>query len=191
MSVLELAANAIMTGSILLAGRNSVHTWWTGIAGCVLFAALFTQNQLYADAVLQGFFIVTSAIGWRQWLSGDNGSALRISRCRPTDLAWAIPLGLGATATYGTLLYRLTDAYAPFVDSAVLVFSVLAQYLMMRRKVESWPTWLLVNSIAVPLYLSRGLHLTAFLYGCYWINAIIAWRRWSHHVEPPAHAVIR
>jgi nicotinamide mononucleotide transporter len=38
---LEWLANAAATLSIVLAARNSVHTWWIGIVGCVLFAALF------------------------------------------------------------------------------------------------------------------------------------------------------
>jgi nicotinamide mononucleotide transporter len=35
-----------------------------------------------------------------------------------------------------------------------------------------------VNSIAAPLYLSRGLVLTAMLYAAFWINAIVSWRNW-------------
>jgi nicotinamide mononucleotide transporter len=37
---------------------------------------------------------------------------------------------------------------------------------------------LLVNTIAVPLYYSRGLHLTALLYAGFWINAIASWLFW-------------
>ena len=33
----EIAANAFNAVSILLAARNSLHTWWTGIVGCALF----------------------------------------------------------------------------------------------------------------------------------------------------------
>ncbi|WP_252720227.1 nicotinamide mononucleotide transporter, partial [Acinetobacter baumannii] len=50
---LELAANIAVAGSILLAGRNNVHTWWLGIVGCALFAAVFERSHLYADMVLQ------------------------------------------------------------------------------------------------------------------------------------------
>ena len=57
---IELAASVMTTVSILLAARNSVHTWWTGIAGCALFAVTFYRAALYADVTLQGFFIVTS-----------------------------------------------------------------------------------------------------------------------------------
>lgn len=175
----EVAANAVTAVAILLAGRNSVHTWWTGIVGCVLFAWVFLQSRLYADVVLQGFFIVTSAIGWWQWQRGWDGGPRRITRARVAVLAWAVPIGGVATLSYGAMLHALTDAYAPFIDSAVLVFSVIAQILLMQRKVESWAFWLLVNTIAVPLYASRGLYLTALLYAVYWVNAAIAIRHWS------------
>ena len=56
---LELAANVVITVSILLAARNSVHTWWTGIVGCVLFALVFHGAKLYAEVGLQAFFIAT------------------------------------------------------------------------------------------------------------------------------------
>ena len=183
MSPLEIAANGITTVSILLAGRNSVHTWWTGLVGCVLFAVVFGQSRLYADVVLQSFFVVTSVIGWWQWLRGDHGHALSVERAPRWLFAVSVPLGIAAAAGYGTLLYRFTDAYAPFADSAILVFSVIAQVLLMRRCIEAWPFWLVVNLIAVPVYASRGLHLTAVLYFGYLINAVVSWRHW-HRLAP-------
>lgn len=175
---LEIAVNAVTTISILLAGRNSVHTWWTGIVGCVLFAVLFFHSQLYADVALQLFFVVTSAVGWWQWLKGDHGRALQVAHADFRKLAWTVPAGIAATAAYGMLLHFFTDAYAPFVDSTVLVFSVIAQLLLMQRRIETWAFWLLVNVIAVPLYASRGLYLTAVLYAVYWVNAIVSWLWW-------------
>lgn len=185
---IEIAANGVTAASILLAARNSVHTWWTGVAGCLLFAITFFQAALYADVVLQAFFIVTSILGWWQWLRGNAGNALPISRTGLRQLAAASAIALAATLCHGFLLQQLTQAYAPFVDSAVLAFSVVAQIFLMRRQVETWPVWLLVNTIAVPLYASRGLHLTAVLYAAYWVNACLAWRRWSRHAAPASAA---
>jgi len=178
-SPLELAANAFTAAAILLAGRNNVHTWWTGIVGCTLFGVLFAQNRLYADVVLQMFFVGTGVLGWWRWLHGNHGKPLPITHAGWRSLAWMIPAGIAATAAYGALLHFYTNAYAPFIDSAVLVFSVIAQLLMMQRRIENWPVWLLVNTIAVPLYFSRGLHLTAFLYLCFWVNAIVSWVWWT------------
>ena len=178
-SPLELAANAFTAAAILLAGRNHVHTWWTGIVGCTLFGVLFARNHLYADVVLQMFFVGTGVLGWWRWLHGNNGAPLPITHAGWRSLAWMIPAGIAATAAYGALLHFYTNAYAPFIDSAVLVFSVIAQLLMMQRRIENWPVWLLVNTIAVPLYYSRGLYLTAFLYLCFWVNAIVSWVWWT------------
>ena len=175
---LEITANVASAACIVLAGRNNIHTWWTGIVGCSLFAVLFYQTQLYADVVLQLFFVVTGVVGWVQWLRGDRGDVLPITHARLKTLAMIIPVAFAATAAYGALLHHYTQAYAPFFDSAVLVFSVVAQFLLMQRKVDNWPFWLLVNSIAVPLYARRGLHLTAFLYALYWLNAVASWLWW-------------
>ena len=178
MSLLELLANLVTALSIFLAGRNSIHTWWTGIVGCTLFGTVFLEAKLYADVVLQTFFVVTSIVGWWEWLYGEHGSSLAISRAPMRWLVASTILGVIAAAGYGELLRRFTDAYAPLADSTVLAFSVVAQVLLMQRRIENWPFWLLVNSIAVPLYASRGLHLTSVLYAAYWVNAAVSWRHW-------------
>lgn len=175
---LEWAANGFTALAIVLAGRNNVHTWWTGIVGCTLFGALFAQNRLYADVALQVFFVATGALGWWKWLRGAHGDPLPITHASTANLLWTVPLGVFATAAYGALLHFTTNAYAPFLDSAVLVFSIIGQVLMMGRRVENWAFWLLVNTIAAPLYFSRGLYLTAALYAGFWVNAIVSWISW-------------
>ena len=157
---LEIAANVLMTVSIVLAGRNNIHSWWIGIVGCVLFAVLFYQVNLYADVLLQLFFIVTCVIGWLQWRRGAAGQPLPITRTGWRSLAWIVPAGIAAVVIY------------------VLVFSIIAQFLLMSRRIETWAFWLLVNTVAVPLYYSRGLHLTAVLYAAYWFNALLSWYWW-------------
>ena len=180
---LEIAANAVMAVSIVLSGRNNIHSWWLGVVGCAMFAALFYSVNLYADVVLQLFFIVTCLIGWLQWLRGAGGAPLPISNAQLRALGWMVAIGLLATAGYGLMLQAWTNAYAPFIDSAVLMFSVVAQLLLMGRRVETWPFWLLVNTVSVPLYASRGLYLTAALYAAYWINALASWWFWRRQMR--------
>lgn len=180
MTGLEVAANGFATVSILLAARNNIHGWWTAIVGCTLFAFLFFEARLYADVTLQFFFVAISAAGWWMWLRGDAGSPLPTRHAPPGLLAAMALVGLLAGLGYGALLHRFTNAYAPFVDSAVLVLSVIGQLLLMRRMVETWFVWMLVNIISVPLYLSRDLKLTAFLYACYLLSNVYGlwiWRR--------------
>lgn len=174
----EIAANAMNAASIVLAGRNSVHTWWTGIVGCLLFGWVFFASKLYADTTLQAFFVVTSAVGWWSWVGGRARTERPIATTPAKTLG---PLALAACAValgYAWLLHRFTDAYAPLADSVVLAFSVLGQLLLMARRIETWWCWLLVNSVAVPLFAARGLYLTAVLHSGFWVNAVIALRHW-------------
>lgn len=178
MTPLEITANATTALCIILAGRNNVHTWWTGMVGCVLFGWLFYRSQLYADATLQVFFIVTGIIGWRKWSRGSDGRSMPIRRTNLRALLMMAVAGLLVAAGYGWLLHRFTDAFAPVPDSLVLVFSVIAQLLLMDRRLESWHGWLMVNTISVPLFYQRGLYLTAALYAVFWINALVSLRHW-------------
>jgi nicotinamide mononucleotide transporter len=191
MTAQEVAANVMVTLSIVLAGRNSIHTWWTGIVGCSLFAWVFGEAKLYADVTLQVFFIVSSVVGWWRWHGSRHVAPAAVTRAPMSTVARAALVGGVAALAYGALLHRFTDAYAPFIDSVVLSFSVVGQWLMMQRRVESWPFWVLVNIVAVPLYASRELHLTSGLYVFYLVNALVSWRHWWRlsQATPTAAAV--
>ena len=175
----ELLANALNAVSIGLAGRRNVHTWWTGILGCVLFAWVFAAARLYADTLLQGFFIATSALGWWRWGRGEAGAELPVRRSSPRRLALQGAAGVLVTCGYAAGLRCFTDAASPLADSLVLTSSVLGQLLLVEKRIESWYCWLAANTIAVPLYASRELYVTAALYCVFWLNAVLSLRHWS------------
>jgi nicotinamide mononucleotide transporter len=172
---LELSANIMTAVCIFLAGRNNIHTWWTGIVACILFAFLFFDVKLYADVTLQIFFIATGIIGWMNWKMRDR----EITSIKSTNLILNLVLANVVALMYGSILYTFTDAYAPFVDSLVLTFSVLGQFLLMKRYVQAWPVWVVVNILSVPLYFSRELYLTAGMYSLFLLNAIYSWYSWN------------
>lgn len=180
-SVLEWSANIMTAICIILAGRNNVHTWWTGIVACALFGVLFYDFKLYADAQLQVFFIATSVVGWYGWVATKGKAAVPNVTFGPSNLELAY-YGLLVIATYGFytfLLLNYTDAAAPIFDSAILILSIVAQLFMMRRYVLSWPLWIVVNTIAVPLFFSRELYLTSIMYSFYWFHAFYGWYNWN------------
>jgi nicotinamide mononucleotide transporter len=187
MNPAEIVANFFNAASIFLAGRNSIHMWWTTIVGCVLFAYVFLTSKLYADVTLQMFFIGSGAIGWWRWRHGRQGRELPVRHSHPSVVAGSALAGAVVAAGYGWLLHRFSDAYAPFLDSIVLAFSVLGQLLLIGRRVENWWCWILVNTIAAPLYAARGLYLTSVLYTTFWINAVVSLGRWRTLASDRAH----
>lgn len=176
LTYLEYAANGFYLLAVGLAARNNIHNWPFGIIGCALFAALFYQVNLYAEVALMLFFIATNVVGWYQW--GRQGGVSTVSSVALPRLLGYGAAALVVTAMYGLVLHKYTDAYAPFVDSAILMFSMIAQFLLMNRKLQTWWFWLIVNTLAVPLYVSRELYLTAVVYSGFWFNAWYGWYMW-------------
>jgi len=184
-SMLEWAAIAFTIACVFLAGRNSVHSWWIGIIGTSLYAALFYQYNLFADVLLQFFFVLTGFIGWYSWANPDWKVSFieqseKISNVTSKSTIIMFVTALLVAVAYGSLLKTFTSAYAPIIDSMVLTFSVVGQLLLMRRKVQTWPFWILVNTIAVPLYWSRELYPTAIMYSAFWVHAWWAWYNWKN-----------
>lgn len=181
---LELAASIMTAICVYLGGRNSVHTWWTGIIACILFGLLFFDVKLYADATLQIFFMITSAIGWYNWSKAGNiaGTNIKgpmaVTHVKSDDMWKMSGYAILSALAYAVVLHSLTDAFMPFIDSFVLTFSIMAQFLMMKRKVQTWAVWILVNTLSVPLYWSRELYMTSVLYGFFWLNAVWSLKTW-------------
>lgn len=175
---LEWAANILTAICIFLAGRNNVLTWPIGIVATVLFGVLFYQAKLYADVTLQLFFVITGVVGWLNWKNRTVVQVIPTNASLPSMLTYFAFAVLGALG-YGLILHSFTDAFAPFIDSGVLTLSILGQFLLMRKNIQTWIVWMLVNILSIPLYISRDLYLTAFMYGLFLVNAIVSFKHWD------------
>lgn len=178
---LEIAGNIFIVLSVFLAARNHVLTWPIGIIGCILYGFMFFEAKLYADTTLQGFFIITSVKGWWDWQHIDGKQAERpITRISWQALLLAyVPAAIAGTLFYGYMLHGWTDASLPFIDSSVLAFSIAAQLLLMRRRLETWIFWIIVDIVSVPLFFYKGLYLTSAVYSVFLVNAFYG--LWSWH----------
>ena len=167
--------------SVWLSVRENIWSWPTAIVNVSLYFVIFYRERLYADMGLQVFYAAISVYGWYHWLFGGvDRTELKVSLA-PRRL-WPVLLVTWALGSWmlGTLLYRKTDAALPYLDSALTVGSLLAQWMMTRKYVENWAIWVLLDIVYVAVFLNRGLPLTAFLYGVYLVLAargLMAWRR--------------
>ncbi len=144
----------------------------------------FFTVKLYADVTLQVFFILTCINGWYQWKKGGkNNSELPITHVELKSFSLYIICSCIVVAAYGSLLHKLTDASSPFFDSTILAFSILGQFLVMKRKFENWYIWFLVDGVSIPLYFSKGLYLTSLLYIFLLIIGIYGYFNWKKEIK--------
>jgi nicotinamide mononucleotide transporter len=77
------------------------------------------------------------------------------------------------------LLDHLTDSPVPGWDSFITSLSIIATWMLARKIIEHWYLWMIVNAVAMILFLFRGLYPTAILYAVYFIMSFIGLREWG------------
>ena len=172
------------TGAICvwLVTRGNLWNWPVGLANNIVFAILFWKARLFADFGLQGVYFALGIWGWWQWLhGGTNRAPLPVTRTRKNEwLAIAVFLTAGTWGLRELLL--AVNGAAPFWDAITTTLCLAAQYLLCRKRIENWLLWITADLIYVPLYLSRGLPLTAILYAGFIGLCIVGLKRWKREL---------
>jgi nicotinamide mononucleotide transporter len=181
MSPLEIFATGSTVGCVLLAVKRSIWQFPVGMAATTAFFFVFLDARLYASAGLQVFFSIVQIYGWWFWLYGDAGGRPRITTWPLWLIGALLCGGLLAAAALSALLRVVSDAQTPFLDSAIFALSATAQFLLDRKKIETWYVWALVNVLSVAVYAQQGLWLTTALYGGLFLNC--AWGYWEWRRE--------
>jgi nicotinamide mononucleotide transporter len=178
---LEIVAAILSAISVYLSAKENIWSWPTGIVSVAMYAVVFPKVGFYADALLQVYFFVISIYGWYEWLyGGEHRTVLHISRATPRFWLLATPLAVVCWLGLGFLMARIPGASLPFVDSALATVSVIAQFMMTRKKLENWLLWIAVDVVYVPMYLYKSLYATALLYAVFLVLATmgyVGWRR--------------
>jgi nicotinamide mononucleotide transporter len=185
-----------LTGAacVWLAARRNILNYPIGIASNVVFFVVFIGSALYADAGLQVVYTVLGITGWIAWTRSKAADARTATR----RLDWRIAVGLALVGLAGTVvltlvLTRFTDSTTQIADASTTMASLVAQFMMNRRWIESWFVWAAVDVAYVGLYLYKGLWITAILYALFIVLAATGyriWRRAPHEIAllEPVHA---
>lgn len=176
---LEIVAVVFGIASVILANRNSVWLYPTGIVSTALYMYIMTNVGLYAETLLNGYYFIMSVYGWIRWVSNKEGSnAAAISYCDTRDwiITFAIVI-LGFVILFVTLS-TYTDSNVPMIDALVAAFAWAGMWLLAKHKIENWILLNISNFIAIPLMVYKGLPLTALLTVILFTVALLGYLRW-------------
>jgi nicotinamide mononucleotide transporter len=148
-----------------------------GATSTIAYCLLFWQQDLYASMVLNLYLTPMLLYGWIRWRADSDPRP--VTRVEPR---WALVYALATGVAFGGAV-AATSAVGgsfPLGDSVILVGSILAQLLLDNKKVETWIVWLIVDVVAVWVYVSAGLAIAGIQYAFFIANAVwgfVAWRR--------------
>jgi nicotinamide mononucleotide transporter len=165
---------------VIYAARNSWICWIWGLfnAASWMIGAFF-QYQLYIDGFLQIYYLAMSVWGLWLWSKGGASRTGLPITVRPMKfhLSW-IGLGLISTLAVGYVFEMYTDTAAPYPDAFTTVFSLLTTYLVVKRILENWIYWIVIDLVYIALYFSRGGYLLSLLFVIFCVVAITGFLKW-------------
>ena len=177
---IEIAAVILGLINVTLIIRRNVWNYPFGIVMVILYAQIFYDYRLYSDALLQIYFLVIQIYGWWYWLRGrDDRGLVIVARLPIAQIPYYAVIAIVGLAILGTSMDQLTDADYPYWDGAIAVLSVLAQFLLSRRRLESWFLWIAVDLLAISLFWVKGLYPTSALYAVFLVLAAIGLFNWT------------
>lgn len=183
---------AVITGVIyvILAALRSNFCWFFAIVSSGIYVYLCVEGKLYLESVLQLFYVVMAVVGWFYWKKNDSETASSSKDLDSTEViseikTWSITLHLVNIGISGSVALLLgysfdtfTDQQNPYVDAFTTVFSLAATFMVVRKVLENWIYWVVIDIVSIFLYHQRGYSLSAVLYFLFALIAVFGFVAW-------------
>lgn len=172
---------------VLLVAKGSIWTYFFGVITTSLYAYTAYKAGLYGECMLNAlYFVPIQFIGLYSWLKnrGDHTDHSKIEVKSLTIKGWlyVVLTVIIVSILYGLFLHEIGSKQA-HLDGFAVVLSIVAQALMVRRYVEQWIIWIIVNILTIILwyrnFMLDGGHITILIMWCaYLYNSIYGYMVW-------------
>ena len=179
MFLIEMIAVGFNLLYVILAALQKKSCWIFGGIGCLLSVWLFYKAKLPSEAFLYFFYFVMAVIGFFNWIKNDQ---LKI---RTIDLNTHIQLIISGLALTGGfyLFSSYLNGVRPGLDALTTGFSIVATYMVIRKILENWIYWIIIDLVTAYLYFTREVNLYALLMVAYTALAIYGYFKWKNEIE--------
>jgi nicotinamide mononucleotide transporter len=182
LSVAEVLGFASGLWCVWLTARKSILNFPVGIANSALLLFLFAQGRLFADASLQIAFIALGARGWWLWANRTSHVHTPIVVGSNKTMMLSIAASVLLSICIATILWFVRGSI-PVFDGLITGLSLVAQWLLNRRVVQTWYWWIAVDLISIPVYIYKDLFLIALLYAVFLAICVNGLKSWMADIQ--------
>lgn len=180
-STLEIIAVVLAVLYLILAAYQSIWCWLAAGVSSLIYIKICYDSQLFIETGLQFFYFVMAVVGYYNWQKIDTKSEEQssIQSISKKNLYLGISICSVISIAAAYWFEQNSTAKLPWLDAPVTIFSVWATWLVIKKVIENWILWVIIDAVAIYIYLNRELHLTAVLYAVYTVLAIVGYLKWK------------
>ncbi len=173
-----------------IAGKGKISCYFFGLLGSGFYVYLSFKNALYGNMLLYaGYYIPMQIIGIIKWSEHLKWKTQEIYK---TSLGFEETLNLSIAALMASagaiFILKLLHDPSPVIDGITTVLSLIGMYLTVRRCIEQWGVWIIVNALSIIMWLKVALHgqkvySTIVMWTVYFILGIYFYIKWHRELE--------
>ena len=191
----EIIATIAAVLSVILIARQNALGWPLGILWAAISAWLaYFRWQLISDAILYISYIPIQLYCWRSWKTSDQEKGkIQPSWLTQTQQFQLVVAALLATLVWGLGVQYLSQqvAWIPkpsllWTDAASTVLNYFAQFLQVRKRMDNWLGWLIVNLLGMYNYWMKGSEIYTAQYGFFLLLGLYGWWSWHQTMKKEA-----
>ena len=182
-SFIEWLAVGFGVAEVLLAKKNSIWLYPTGIISILLSMFLLLNVKLYAETLLSIYYLVMSVYGWIIWKKRKQDAENQVSWSSNNELTIAVLISAIGFGALFLVLRHFTDSDVPLFDAFVSATAWAGMWLLAKRKIENWIFLNISNIVAIPLLFHKKLPLMACLTTFLFTVAIFGFFDWKKIID--------
>lgn len=170
-----------------LAGKGRVSCYLFGVCGSGFYSYLSFINNFWGNLVLYlCYYIPMQILGFFKWKKHLKTGSNEIEKIRLSnkERLYTLLLTVFACLVVAFVLNILHDKN-PIVDAVTTVGSVAGMYFTVRRAIEQWYAWLIVNFLSTLMWLQvllqgEKVYATVIMWATYTLLAVyfcIVWHK--------------
>ncbi len=190
MTELEIIATITGIAAVALQAKEKIIAWPFAIVSVSILAYTFYFQKLYSDFGLHVIYIILNIYGWILWTQKKEKNSVTLTRVlSKTGLTYSALITVVGCFILGYLMSSYTDADLPFLDAFTTSGSLVAQYLLAKKYLQNWWLWIIVDLVAIPMYIYKELYVVAFLFVVFLVLSIWGYINWKKVLETNSHPI--
>lgn len=170
---------------VVLTGKGKVSSYLFGTINLLFYIAIAWKAKYYGGVMLNAFYYFPmNIIGWIMWSKHMNKETQEVEKLK-MKAKWQI--GIGFVSVVAVFVYALIlknmGGSLPYVDSLGVVLAIIAQILCVKRYMEQWILWIVVDVVSVFMWIvafmnGTGSMATLIMWVIYLLNAVFMFLKW-------------